>query len=357
MTDTDLPAAFDAEQFSGLLLDLYRYARELTLDEFQRRALDRVAEAIPFDAAWWGMARTDRELHSSYLFRLPDDFKDVWEANKDDDVLAMRVIQNPGVTVVFDLPGTDRAPGLRTLFDRYAIHQVLCTLLMNPELKLTTFLSLYRTAASPPFTEGERRLKELLMPHLWATWTANWITQLAQIRAYRVVDRTAHAVADLRGVLHAAESRFSALVQREWPDWRGPTLPGPVRDAFRSGLPVRAQHVIVQVSPVSGLYLVQIRARSPLDRLTPRELTIAEGFGRGRSYKELAAALGLSPATVRAHLRAIYVKLGIGDKAELAHLLDAHPRPDGGETPAEGRAADAAASSSSGRYGARRIVS
>jgi DNA-binding CsgD family transcriptional regulator len=42
---------------------------------------------------------------------------------------------------------------------------------------------------------------------------------------------------------------------------------------------------------------------------------------QGRTTREAAAALFLSPKTVEYHLRKVYTKLGIGSRAELAELL------------------------------------
>lgn len=58
-----------------------------------------------------------------------------------------------------------------------------------------------------------------------------------------------------------------------------------------------------------------------LAQLTPREAEIARRYARGRSCKEIARDLGLSPATVRNHLTAAYGKLKVSDKAALATLL------------------------------------
>ena len=73
-------------------------------------------------------------------------------------------------------------------------------------------------------------------------------------------------------------------------------------------------------SPAAFVCLV-VRGRSRLDVLTPRETAVAEAFGRGSSYKEIARQLDLSPATIRFYLRAIYEKLQVRDKGELASLL------------------------------------
>ncbi len=65
-------------------------------------------------------------------------------------------------------------------------------------------------------------------------------------------------------------------------------------------------------------------------------------LAEGRTTREAAAALFLSPKTVEYHLRKVYTKLGIGSRAELAEVL-------GGVSPSSGTTQpDAAQSSSDG---------
>lgn len=60
--------------------------------------------------------------------------------------------------------------------------------------------------------------------------------------------------------------------------------------------------------------------------LTSQELQIARMLGAGKTTREAAAALFLSPKTVEYHLRHAYTKLGIHTRAELA-LVIADSRP------------------------------
>jgi DNA-binding CsgD family transcriptional regulator/tetratricopeptide (TPR) repeat protein len=62
------------------------------------------------------------------------------------------------------------------------------------------------------------------------------------------------------------------------------------------------------------------RERGPLtrDQLTPQELQIALLLAAGRTTREAAGSLFLSPKTVEYHLRSVYRKLGIGSREELA---------------------------------------
>ncbi|HEX3388535.1 MAG TPA: helix-turn-helix transcriptional regulator [Streptosporangiaceae bacterium] len=65
------------------------------------------------------------------------------------------------------------------------------------------------------------------------------------------------------------------------------------------------------------------RARDPstLDELTPQELQISVLLTGGKTTREAAAALFLSPKTVEYHLRHVYQKLGIHSREDLAGRL------------------------------------
>ena len=63
------------------------------------------------------------------------------------------------------------------------------------------------------------------------------------------------------------------------------------------------------------------RDASTLDQLTPQELQIALLLGRGRTTREAAASMFLSPKTIEYHLRNVYRKLGVGSRSELSHAV------------------------------------
>jgi DNA-binding CsgD family transcriptional regulator len=54
-----------------------------------------------------------------------------------------------------------------------------------------------------------------------------------------------------------------------------------------------------------------------LNDLTPQELQIALSLAEGRTTRETAAALFLSPKTIEYHLRSVYRKLSVGSRSEL----------------------------------------
>jgi len=68
---------------------------------------------------------------------------------------------------------------------------------------------------------------------------------------------------------------------------------------------------------------------NPLDALAPRERAIVEQVGRGLRNREIGAALGMTEGTVKVYLHAIYQKLGVENRTELAvmiHRRDLNPR-------------------------------
>jgi DNA-binding CsgD family transcriptional regulator len=62
---------------------------------------------------------------------------------------------------------------------------------------------------------------------------------------------------------------------------------------------------------------------STLDELTPQELQIARLLAAGKTTREAAAAIFVSPKTVEYHLRHVYDKLGIRSRQELAAAVKA----------------------------------
>lgn len=66
---------------------------------------------------------------------------------------------------------------------------------------------------------------------------------------------------------------------------------------------------------------IQRSAPTGLQTLTPQERQISLLLAEGRTTREVAAALFLSPKTVEYHLRKVYTKLGIRSRTELSALL------------------------------------
>jgi len=62
-----------------------------------------------------------------------------------------------------------------------------------------------------------------------------------------------------------------------------------------------------------------------LNELTSRELMVAEQIAHGATNREIAAALDISERTVKAHLSAIFEKLDVRDRVQLALAMNNIP--------------------------------
>ncbi len=99
-----------------------------------------------------------------------------------------------------------------------------------------------------------------------------------------------------RGQLRAAADTFERLDARPWAD--------------------RARAELAATGETR-----RRRDPSTIEELTPQELQIALLLAAGKTTRETAAALFLSPKTVEYHLRHVYDKLGIHSRDELAQAL------------------------------------
>jgi two-component system NarL family response regulator len=61
---------------------------------------------------------------------------------------------------------------------------------------------------------------------------------------------------------------------------------------------------------------LRLSERLKRENLTPRDMTLLELLIKGRSNKELAAALSLPETTVKFYLRELFTKLGVQDRTE-----------------------------------------
>jgi DNA-binding CsgD family transcriptional regulator len=311
--------------FSAITLELQRLAQNKDIEHFHHTALSCMSQLLPFDSAWWGRAALIDGLpeeHNSYLYNLPPSYLADWQSIRHTDVTIGKVHDKPGQAVIVDMRNPSNGPGLNWLGESYGIGQLLCVVYVDPQTHLTDHLAVYRAPEAARFTDQDCVLLNNLMLHLVAAVSANQIRTLVAMRETLTSPRNlALAVCDQRGTLHCAERGFVDLLLSEWPDWTGPCLPVAMDAQGYEG-----KHLQVEASAVGDLFLLAARSRTVLVQLSPRENDVAQGFGEGKTYKEIARDLGMSPNTVRHHIRAIYSKLGVKDKARIAHLL--HTAPD-----------------------------
>jgi DNA-binding NarL/FixJ family response regulator len=117
-----------------------------------------------------------------------------------------------------------------------------------------------------------------------------------------------------------------------------PREPAEIEELFRAGAsgvvlesidprdlaPAVIQAVTATAFHARGLVGNGCRASSTRKELTPRERDVLTGVAGAHSNRWVAERLGLSEATVKFHLSAIYKKLGVHNRTEAATWAVAH---------------------------------
>lgn len=306
------------------LLAIHTTAESVAFPDFQEAVFTQLQDLLSFNAGIWGMGAMLHgapQPHHIHLQRLPPDFMASWEPIKSQDILIGQALASGGQPIRSTLsdPAWDQSPGVRRHCARHDIGHVLCVFLADAQLGLYHFISLYRSARETAFSERDERIKQILAPHL--VHAVN-VSRLRQLRAASTRSGPEHfAVMDGRGVVHQADHGFVDMLRREWAHWCGPELPDAVAATRARPHKWAGAHIAVAATLVKDMYLLSVRAANAADRLTVREQQVAQQFARGKTHKEVAKLLGISPATVRNHLQAIYGKLQIGDKAQLGEHM------------------------------------
>lgn len=79
------------------------------------------------------------------------------------------------------------------------------------------------------------------------------------------------------------------------------------------------------LSPKAARAVVGARQeRRPADELTARELDVLRLVGRGLANKQVAARLGISEKTVKAHLTSVFQRIGVADRTQAAIWAERH---------------------------------
>lgn len=317
----------------GVLLELYPLALSTGIDEFEPRLFGLLQQGVAFDSGWVGRAALTPDgpvMHNSCLYRLPLECAWDWERLKREDPLAGHLTASTGRPLVMSIDDTRMTPAFRAYVKKYALAHAMVCFANDPVLGLHSFLSLYRRGVGHPFSEAEVAFMEAAMPHIASATNINRTHQIAKIKAGAGAGaaRMAIAICDGLGMLQYAESAFADFMRMEWADWTGPMLPNVIALSPVEGkTEFVGNKITIEATHVAELVVVQVRKRSPVAGLTPKERQVTELFASGLTYKEVARRLHLSPATIKHHIRNAYLKLDVRDKGKIAWLLSQDSTP------------------------------
>ena len=159
-------------------------------------------------------------------------------------------------------------------------------------------------------------LMDIAMPEL------NGIEATGQIRAAcpatRVVILSMHSTAE--HIFRALQAGALGYLLKES---AGAEVVAAVR-AAHAGRRYLSQRIIETMPEILAGLTAEPRAKSPLERLSPREREILQLVVEGQSSAAIAATLALSPKTIETYRSRLMQKLGIGDLPTLVKFAVEH---------------------------------
>ena len=320
---------------SASLMKLASLARTAAPQGMLQEALEILRTTlVGFDTAWWGEVSAGRAdapprnwLHGS--IGLAKNFATEWNALAMADLFAQQSMDQLGVVLresADDVPGLPSVvipPEIEAFCKRHGLYHCMAITVEMPRSGLMFFVSMYRGPGQPHFTDQEAVLIGEFVPHL----LGHWQHRLEQLQTAPTGNGPwdSYALADASGNLLFVGLRVGLALQAAYPQWSGTALPAALLEALPATLPGsllvgKACRLRLEAcGPLLAISMPSPHASRP--PLAPRELSAATLYAHGHSSKDIAATLGLTPATVRTYLRSAYAQLGVRNKVELVAAL------------------------------------
>lgn len=313
------------EEVGHFLLTLYRGSQEQSIESFRLWALEQLLHVILFDWACWHQGTMNDEvcwLHTTFPYRTsPGKVRSLIPVmNPSQAAMARRPERHLSImrTIPFDADQHNRldedgAPGETAGGEKPSLPYVTICLYWDDSTSLG---------------EEQRRDGEIIGPHLIEAWIIKLFLHLHN-NTSPFKSGYERALCDRNGTLWCASPHLLAMLREEWTQWRGHTLPAQlikVIDNF-DNIPIfDGDHVrcMISTGPTDDLVYIHVQRLPPLMVLPPRQRKIALELAQGKTYNQIAHSMGISRSTVTNHANAIYSKLGISNKVQLAIMCFGH---------------------------------
>lgn len=325
------------ETTNNFILDIYDSAQYCPVSDFNEYALSTFKRAIEFNSAVIVdlAIRPDRgffiqslHFHGTPMERFQDrqnalgseKIEENGSINTRDFALKNAYLQR-GKSVVTNIEDTFVDSKILNYCKKYETAHSLTYAAGRVSAGLISAISFGRANKKNLFQKKHSHAADILLPHILQARRIN-LGLKASLPAES--DRGSTALANFNGCLHFVEDKAVALLQLEWRQWAPPLLPRPLIDSLKQSkekIFVGAE-ISVKASVQGKMIHLFIRRNSHTKiELSRTEYRVAQLAAKGLQYKEIAKQLGVSPATIRNQLHAVYQKLGVSNKTALANAL------------------------------------
>lgn len=310
------------QAIDGFIGKLYRAASEINPTHFRKWALTELKELILFDAALWSNGQEEnRSFHNHMLINVDETILSNLKKTMAVNPIVDAVINNLGLPVdmadVVDDETFYSSYVYEFCFKPLNIERILSSIHTDGRSGLFTLLSLYRFDREHAFSEKDKYVQERVLFHLLNAASHNLFLHLKLAQA-NSTQGSCWAICDKQGYFHEIQPATLDLLQQYYPEHnlsRAPFSLNEHKQALDTGLSLTLRQL-------DDLYSLEIWPTGPFDQLTEREKTIANAVSQGKTFKQIAKDLNLSPSTVANHLYRVYQKLNIQSRNQLAEMLN-----------------------------------
>ena len=327
---------FIDSKFNNLILDLYSHAQTESVADFPNLAMKKMNDSIRFDSAGsvlFHAENTGKVLMTGVLtFNvMPDKVKIRKECIEEEkfDIQRGFISRDPLLTKcmnklnsaelmrAYDVSDKD----FRDYAHRTNSANSLSYVTRESDYTYKTF-SLWRAHKKAVFNTSDLNAANLMIPHIFQALSIN--RKLSENFFLSKEKASGFLISEQNGSIHYISDDAIFLLRREYPNWLSHQLPNEVISGFRASESKTyiGSQIVMNLKMQGSLMMIAIQPRSPGSKLTTAELRVVEKIVQYVTYKEAARQLGVSPATIRNQLHAIYKKLGIKGKSELAKVID-----------------------------------
>lgn len=299
-----------------MLFDLYSGARDLPLAEFGELGFSIVRKVLPIHSGMFGHGTYDARgyvtIHTLHRHEVPAERLLERMVLSGSDPAIINSLAHAGQTVHTPTQAHARDNAdLERYIRRYDVWNAF-TLIPGvpagtPTDGVTVWTGRMKRSMHAAHLIGSAHQ---VLPHLLLANSINRRLQTGETGP-------ACAVAAPDGVLLSASPSALTLLSSEWPDWNPPHLPKPLTAQLQLRRNFDLGTLSVSASMSEHLLFLRLSRRTA-PGLSPAEQRVAAMAIAGAAYKEIARECGVSLSTVRNQLHAVYTKLGVRNKTELA---------------------------------------
>lgn len=302
-----------------MLFDLYTGARDLPLAEFGELGFGIVRKVLPIHSGMFGHGTYDARgyvtIHTLHRHEVPAERLLDRMALSGADPAISNALAHAGQTVHTPTHSHARDNAdIERYVRRYDVWNAFTLIPGVPTGTPTDGVTVWTGRM-----KRSMRVADLIgsahqvLPHLLLANSINRRLQTGEAGP-------ACAVAAPDGVLLSSSPAALALLSAEWPDWNPPHLPSPLTTALQARRQFDLGSLSISASMSNQLWFLRLVHRTT-PSLSPAEQRVAAMAIAGAVYKEIARECDVSLSTVRNQLHAIYTKLGVRNKTELAQAL------------------------------------